>query len=81
MRLLLLLVAVPQVFGFSRPASNVLLLDHINLNHERGGHSLVKAFYLDCLGMSPDPRKLENWEQGRKTVWTNVTSPEVSQLE
>ena len=51
---------------------NVLILDHLNINHEKGRHDLVKAFYFDLLGMTPDPRKQENLEAGRKTLWANA---------
>lgn len=51
---------------------NVLILDHLNINHEKGRHDLVKAFYFDLLGMTPDPRKEENLEAGRKTLWANA---------
>uniref|UniRef100_A0A7S1UES1 Glyoxalase-like domain-containing protein n=1 Tax=Phaeomonas parva TaxID=124430 RepID=A0A7S1UES1_9STRA len=52
--------------------SNVLILDHVNVNHERGRHDLLKAFYFDVLGLSPDPRKAENIAKGRKTLWANA---------
>ena len=48
-----------------------LLLDHLNLNHEKGRHDLLKAFYFDVLGCAVDPRKEENLEKGRKTLWAN----------
>lgn len=53
-------------------ANNVLVLDHLNLNHERGRHDLVRAFYFDVLGAAPDPRKAANLEKGRSTVWANL---------
>ena len=53
------------------PPGNLLLLDHLNICHEKGRHDLVRAFYFDILGMKPDPRKMENLEKGRKTVWAN----------
>ena len=48
-----------------------LLLDHLNLNHEKGRHDLLRAFYFDVLGCAVDPRKEENLEKGRKTLWAN----------
>jgi len=51
---------------------NVLMLDHLNLNHEKGRHDLVKAFYFDILGCAVDPRKAENLALGRKGVWANA---------
>lgn len=50
----------------------MLLLDHININHQKGRHDLLKAFYFDFLKCSIDSRKLDNYQSGRKTVWANV---------
>ena len=52
-------------------------MDHLNINHQKmtglkTGHDLVKLFYVDLLGLSLDPRKIENIEKGRKTLWVNV---------
>lgn len=58
--------------GRAQVNNNVLLLDHLNLNHERGRHDLVRAFYFDTLGLAVDPRKAENVEKGRKTLWANA---------
>ena len=44
----------------------------IPMNHEKGRHDLVKAFYFDVLGLTADPRKAENLELGRKGVWANA---------
>ena len=52
--------------------NNILILDHLNINHEKGRHDLVKAFYVDVLKCSIDPRKLENVEAGKKTIWMNI---------
>jgi hypothetical protein len=73
-RLLLALSSlVGWVHGFGRfTPGNVLLMDHLNLNHEASRHDLVKAFYFDVLGLVPDPRKAENMEKGRKTLWANA---------
>lgn len=51
---------------------NVLILDHLNINHERGRHDLLKAFYFELLGLSVDPRKEQNLEAGSKTLWANA---------
>lgn len=51
---------------------NILILDHLNLNHEKGRHDWLKAFYLDFLQCAPDPRKQENLDAGKKTVWANI---------
>ncbi|KAL7465102.1 hypothetical protein ACHAXS_005427 [Conticribra weissflogii] len=50
----------------------ILLLDHFNINHQKGQHSLLKAFYFDFLKCAIDPRKYENYSSGKKTVWANI---------
>eukprot|EP00534_Pseudo-nitzschia_fraudulenta_P004581 CAMPEP_0201118970 /NCGR_PEP_ID=MMETSP0850-20130426/3156_1 /ASSEMBLY_ACC=CAM_ASM_000622 /TAXON_ID=183588 /ORGANISM="Pseudo-nitzschia fraudulenta, Strain WWA7" /LENGTH=413 /DNA_ID=CAMNT_0047384487 /DNA_START=139 /DNA_END=1380 /DNA_ORIENTATION=+ len=53
--------------------NNILILDHINTNHEKGRHDWLKAFYgKSFLGCAWDPRKIENLEKGRKTLWANI---------
>jgi hypothetical protein len=47
-------------------------VDHLNINHEAGRHDLLTAFYFDVLGCAIDPRKAENLDKGRKTVWANA---------
>lgn len=70
---MLLLHLLPQASAFARfTPGNVLLLDHLNLNHEKGRHDLIKAFYFEVLGLSADPRKAENLDKGRKTLWANA---------
>ena len=54
----------------ARPA--IVIVDHVNMNHEKGRHDLLKAFYFDLLGFAVDPRKAENLEKGRKTLWANA---------
>eukprot|EP01035_Chromulina_nebulosa_P005197 gene5197-7051_t len=54
-----------------KPIGNILLLDHLNINHQRGRHDILKSFYIDVLGLQLDPRKAENIENGRKTLWVN----------
>lgn len=50
-----------------------MILDHININHEKGRHDWVKSFYGESfLGCAWDPRKAKNLETGRKTLWANV---------
>lgn len=44
----------------------VLLLDHLNINHEKGRHDALNAFYFDFLGCAIDPRKYENYVAGKK---------------
>ena len=51
--------------------SNILLLDHLNINHEKGRHDLLKAFYFDVLKCAVDPRKQENIDKGSGSVWAN----------
>ena len=50
----------------------VLLMDHLNINHERGRHDALNAFYFDFLGCGVDTRKYDNYLAGRKvssSVW------------
>ena len=49
-----------------------MVLDHLNFNHEKGRHDLLKAFYFDFLQCAIDPRKEENIAKGSKTLWANV---------
>lgn len=50
----------------------LLIVDHLNINHEAGRHDLLVAFYFDLLGCAVDPRKAQNLEKGSKTVWANA---------
>lgn len=58
--------------AFAAGQGNVLVLDHLNANHQKGRHDLLQAFYKDVLGLALDPRKAENVEKGRKTLWFNA---------
>lgn len=58
--------------AFRAGLGNVLILDHFNINHEKGRHDLLKAFYFDLLGLAIDPRKVDNLEKGKKTLWANA---------
>jgi len=58
--------------GGDNTQCEVLLLDHLNINHQKGRHDALKAFYFDFLGMAIDPRKYENYESGKKTLWANI---------
>jgi hypothetical protein len=51
---------------------STLLLDHININHQKGQHDALNAFYFDFLKCSIDPRKYENYQLGSGTIWANV---------
>ena len=53
-------------------SDNVLVMDHININHAKGRHDLLRAFYFDVLGLAVDPRKAENLDKGKKTLWANA---------
>lgn len=57
-----------------QPVGNVLILDHLNINHEQGRHDWLKAFYFDFLHCAVDPRKEENLHSGKKTLWANIGS-------
>ena len=50
----------------------IKIVDHVNMNHEKGRHDLLKAFYFDLLGFAVDPRKMENLDKGKKTLWANA---------
>ena len=50
----------------------IKIVDHVNMNHEKGRHDLLKAFYFDLLGFAVDPRKMENLHKGKKTLWANA---------
>eukprot|EP01083_Nonionella_stella_P210025 760772_1 len=52
--------------------SNILILDHLNINHQKLQHESLKAFYFSFLQCGIDPRKQENIEKGRKTLWANI---------
>lgn len=70
---LILALSTPCIQAFFRyTPGQVLVLDHLNINHEKSRHDLVRAFYYDMLGLVPDPRKAENMEKGRKTLWANA---------
>lgn len=49
-------------------------MDHLNINHEKGRHDWLKAFYFDFLRCTPDPRKSDNLNRGSKTLWANLGS-------
>mmetsp|Transcript_1430 Transcript_1430/g.2548 ORF Transcript_1430/g.2548 Transcript_1430/m.2548 type:complete len:377 (+) Transcript_1430:91-1221(+) len=61
-----------QLHAESNPSCEVLLMDHFNINHEKGRHDALRAFYFDFLGCAIDPRKQENIEIGTKTLWANI---------
>ena len=52
--------------------NNILILDHLNINHQKGRHDWLKSFYVDFLRCALDPRKIENVQSGKKTIWANV---------
>ena len=56
------------------PSSNLLILDHYNYNHRKGDHALLRAFFFDLLGLTPDPRKAENLANGKGTAWANMAA-------
>lgn len=53
-------------------SNNILILDHLNINHEKGRHDWLHAFYKDFLRCAWDPRKEENLQSGKKTIWANI---------
>ena len=67
------LLVVLAITSFAlRRTSYVHLIDHLNINHEQGRHDLLTAFYVDILGCTLDPRKVENLEAGKGTLWANA---------
>jgi len=58
--------------SLQQEVGNILILDHLNINHEKGRHDLLKAFYFDFLNCAVDPRKEENIAKGTKTLWANI---------
>ena len=52
----------------------------MNINHEKGRHDLLKAFYFDVLGCAVDPRKIENLDKGKKTLWANTGIQQVCRM-
>lgn len=79
--LISLALTVALCEAFSAPAvsktktrNSILILDHLNINHEKGRHDWLKAFYVDFLQCALDPRKIENVEKGKKTLWVNIGS-------
>lgn len=63
---------VPVVAAAAHSKNNILILDHLNINHEKGRHDWLKAFYVDFLQCALDPRKMENLDLGKKTLWANI---------
>ena len=55
-----------------RKFGNILILDHLNINHEKYQHEQLKAFYFQFLQCTIDPRKQANIEQGCKTLWAVI---------
>lgn len=52
-----------------RSSGNIVFLEHINICAP--SHQLVKLFYEDGLGFTPDPRRAQEREQGFGTLWLN----------
>ena len=57
--------------------NEIILLDHLNINHKKGTHDALSTFYFHTLGFRPDPRKADNLEKGRDTVWANAGATQV----
>ena len=60
----LILLSLQSSLSYRFMPGNIALLDHININHEKSRHDLLKSFYFDTLGLQPDTRKYENIEKG-----------------
>ena len=63
---------LPNIASGELIDNNILILDHLNINHEKGRHDWLKAFYVDFLQCALDPRKMENVASGKKTIWANI---------
>ncbi|GMI37257.1 hypothetical protein TeGR_g15040 [Tetraparma gracilis] len=62
----------PPAFPPAPPAPQILLLDHMNLNHRLGDHQSVLSFYVRTLALSLDSRKAPNIDAGEGTLWVNA---------
>ena len=62
----------PESASTRNRINNILILDHLNINHQKGRHDWLKGFYFDFLKCAIDPRKIENIDSGRKTLWANI---------
>ena len=49
--------------------STITLLEHVNLNVPN--HDYILEFYIDILGFGLDPRRAQNVNNGKGTVWVN----------
>ena len=65
-------VSSAATIASSTKNNNILILDHLNINHQKGRHDWLKAFYIDFLQCALDPRKMQNVEKGEKTIWANI---------
>lgn len=69
-------VTLTEAFSTTTTAAttknNVLILDHLNINHEKGRHDWVLGFYRDFLSCAIDPRKAENLDAQKGTLWMNI---------
>lgn len=72
--LLLTFLVVTSVgaLRMSLKPGGILLMDHLNINHEAGRHDLLKEFYFETLGLAIDPRKEENIAKNEKGLWANA---------
>ena len=55
----------------SLSASNIIVLDHLNINHAQNTHCSLLNFYVSTLGMTLDSRKIDNVSKKYGTVWVN----------
>ena len=58
-------------------SSNIVILDHFNLNHKKFDHSSVSAFYFHALGLVLDDRRRANFDKGRGSLWANAGANQI----
>ena len=70
--IVLLLITIVRALRIPSKPGGILLMDHLNINHEAGRHDLLKEFYFETLGLAIDPRKEENIAKNKKGLWANA---------
>ena len=58
--------------GHTMQHGNILLLDHLNINHRQHDHPTLLSFYQDTLGCVLDSRKSASLTAKKGTVWANA---------
>lgn len=79
--------AAPKL-SFGQESNNILIMDHWNINYEKGRQDWLVTFWVDFLQCALDPRKVENLEDPdhrqaaglsstictspKRTLWANI---------